>query len=346
MIRRRNESGFTAVELLITLFVAAAFLVASYQLFNLIIKDGGATRSESRAANVAYDYLRQYSASATTIPCTASSPLNASPLTIDGLTNVTVDVSVTCLPDESPNLSQVTANVHYNVPQKTISYSMFTSSAGASSNGDITDGLVAWFKLNGNTNTSVGSPNGNNTDAISTTHDAVQNTAFQFNGTTANITAPSTYSLGSTNVTISCWVWNSGSTASNSGAFVNVGNGGNGYGIGIGSNRFDNGTPGTKIVVLYEGVRWIPTTTDLGTGWHHVVLTINGSGVPAVYLDGSLAGGTMTGTPPNAPTGSTVIGSSASGTARYYKGSIDDVRLYNRALSLSEIIALYGTGAQ
>lgn len=346
MIRTRTESGFTAVELLITLFVAAAFLIASYQLFNLIIKDGGATRSEARAANVAYDYLRQYSTSATTIPCTASSPLNASPLTIDGLTNVTVDVSVTCLPNESPNLSRVSANVHFNVPQKTVSYSTFTSSAGASTNGDITDGLVAWFKLNGNTNTSVGSPNGNNTDAISTTHNAVQDSAFQFNGTTANINAPSTYSLGSTNVTISCWIWNSTSTASNSGSFVNIGNGGNGYGIGIGSSKYDNATPGTKLLVLFEGVRWIPTTTDLGTGWHHVVLTLNGSGTPSVYLDGSLAGGTMTGNQATPPTGSTVIGGSANGTARYYKGSIDDVRLYNRALPLSEIIALYGAGAQ
>jgi len=69
MIRRqRQDSGFTAVELLITLFVAAAFLIAAYQLFNLVVKDGGSTRAESRAANVAYDYLRQYAASSPAPP--------------------------------------------------------------------------------------------------------------------------------------------------------------------------------------------------------------------------------------------------------------------------------------
>ena len=65
------QNGFTVVELLITLFIAAAFLVSGYQLFNLIIKDGGQTRAESRASNVAYDYLRKYSSSAV-FPCVAT----------------------------------------------------------------------------------------------------------------------------------------------------------------------------------------------------------------------------------------------------------------------------------
>ena len=34
---RPSNAGFTAVELLITLFVAAAFIIAGYQLFNIVI---------------------------------------------------------------------------------------------------------------------------------------------------------------------------------------------------------------------------------------------------------------------------------------------------------------------
>ena len=71
MNSRSQQSGFTAVELLITLFVAAAFIVAGYQLFNIVMKDGGETRAESRAGNVAYDYLRRYTDAATN-PCTPS----------------------------------------------------------------------------------------------------------------------------------------------------------------------------------------------------------------------------------------------------------------------------------
>lgn len=151
-----NQSGFTAVELLITLFVAAAFLIASYTLFNLVVKDGGATRAESRAANVAYDYLRQYAASATTIPCSASSPLNDAPLSVDGLVDVSINVTVSCLPDGIDSLSKVQADVTYNHPEQTVSYATYTSSAGASTTSDITNGLVGWWKLNGSANNSVG----------------------------------------------------------------------------------------------------------------------------------------------------------------------------------------------
>jgi len=41
MMHVNKQAGFSAVELLITLFVAAAFLVAGYSLYNVVIKDGG-----------------------------------------------------------------------------------------------------------------------------------------------------------------------------------------------------------------------------------------------------------------------------------------------------------------
>jgi Tfp pilus assembly protein PilE len=343
MSTSNRQSGFTAVELLITLFVAAAFLIASYQLFNLVIKDGGATRAQSRAANVAYDYLRQYAASATTIPCTASSPLNDAPLSVDGLTDVTISVTVSCLPDAIGSLSKVEADITYNNPSQTVAYATYTSSAGASNTGDITNGLVAWWKLNGDANTSVGSPNGVITNATSTTgQGGVTDTAYSFNGSSSSVTASSSYGLGTTNVTISCWIYNP--VATNSGNFVKVG--GTGYGIGMGAASFDNSSPGTKLIMLYEGVRWIATGTTVGTGWHHVVMVIDGSGVPTAYLDG-VSAGTYAGAGPNAPgSASTSIGGGQPGQTRFFNGSIDDVRLYNRALPLSDILALYSAGAR
>jgi prepilin-type N-terminal cleavage/methylation domain-containing protein len=50
----RRTSGFTAVELLITLFVAAAFLIAAYQLFNLVVKDGGLNRAPPTSPTTIY----------------------------------------------------------------------------------------------------------------------------------------------------------------------------------------------------------------------------------------------------------------------------------------------------
>lgn len=342
MIVSRRTSGFTAVELLITLFVAAAFLIAAYQLFNLVVKDGGSTRAESRATNVAYDYLRQYAASSTTIPCTASSPLSGAPLSVDGLTSVTINIDVTCLPAAIASLSKVTATILYNNPQQTIKYATYVSSSGNTNSSDITNGLVAWWKLNGDTNNSVGSANATNSGGTSATgQTGKSNTAFAFNGTNAAASAASNFGLGTTNITISCWIYNP--TATNSGGFVKVGDTG-GYGIGIGNATLDNTSPGTKLIMVYEGVRWIVTGTNVGTGWHHVVMVIDGGGIPTAYLDG-VSAGSYPGAGPNAPS-SVYTYFGAGGYGRYLNGTVDDVRLYNRPLSQSEILSLYSAGAQ
>lgn len=109
-----STAGFTAVELLITLFVAAAFLAAGYQLFNLVIVDGGNTRAESAAGNIAYDYLRRYSDSATN-PCTPSMPVSTTPVTIEGTKDATVTVSISCPQFDTPSVSKVESIIQYGI---------------------------------------------------------------------------------------------------------------------------------------------------------------------------------------------------------------------------------------
>jgi hypothetical protein len=83
-------------------------------------------------------------------------------------------------------------------------------------------------------------------------------------------------------------------------------------------------------------------------GWHHVVLTYNGSGAAtvtnyAIYLDGvSQAvsdGGTGTCT---AVAQQTLIGDSATGNN--WDGKLDEVRIYNRTLTASDVANLYDQG--
>lgn len=342
MKRQSQQSGFTAVELLITLFVAAAFLIAAYQLFNLVVKDGGSTRGESRAANVAYDYMRQYAATATTIPCTASAPLTGAPLTIDGLTSATMNVTITCLPNAISSISKVDVALTYNNPAQTVEYATYVSSSGTTGTPDVTNGLVAWWKLNGNANTSIGSPNGVITNATSTTNSAGQtDMAYAFNGTNATINTASTFGLGATNASISCWIYNP--SATNHGLFVNVGIT-TGFGIGVGNTTTD--TNGSKLVMLFNNVRWVPTSATVGTGWHHIVMVLDGAGTPTGYVDGISAGafaGAGSGVPSNAIT---TIGGINNVPADNFNGSVDDVRLYNRALPLADILALYSAGAK
>ena len=132
MMTPKKQSGFTAVELLITLFVAAAFLVTGYQLYTIIIKDSGNTRAQARAANVAYDYIRRYSPSASN-PCAASTPVSNASISVSGLQNVTVTVNFTCpysppvSPASAPTITAIDVVVSYNTPQQSVEYKTYVN---------------------------------------------------------------------------------------------------------------------------------------------------------------------------------------------------------------------------
>jgi hypothetical protein len=107
-----KQFGFSAVELLITLFVAAMFLVTGYQLYNAVIKDDGQTRAKNIANNLAREYVDKYKSSATN-PCTQQTPLNNSSVTIANLSNVTITVAITCPYASTTTLSKILSTINY-----------------------------------------------------------------------------------------------------------------------------------------------------------------------------------------------------------------------------------------
>lgn len=121
-----KNAGFTAVELLITLFVAAAFLTAGYQLFSLIMKDGGDTRAESIVNNEAYNYLRQYSNTPSN-PCVASTPVTNSGITIENVASPRLTVTITCPQSSTTSLSRVEVSITYGlgVDAKTLKHATY-----------------------------------------------------------------------------------------------------------------------------------------------------------------------------------------------------------------------------
>ena len=83
--------------------------------------------------------------------------------------------------------------------------------------------------------------------------------------------------------------------------------------------------------------------SGFGTGvWHHIVATRRGSSV-YLYLNGTLLGQDNTiSTHPNVAASLELSRRTTGGSPdRYFNGKIDDVRIYNRALSPAEITALY-----
>lgn len=335
-----RESGFTAVELLITLFVAAAFLIAGYQLFNLIIKDGGQTRSESRAANVAYDYLRQYAATSTSIPCVASTPLTNAGITVAGLSAVTVTVVVSCLSGTVNSVSKVDVAISYNAPVQTLEYATFVSSTGDTGSADITNGLVAWWKFNGDANDSSGlGNNGTVVGAAQTTgQTSAPDTAYAFVASSPqqviNFNTPS--SLGAT-TTITAWVrptnYEAGQSTIVQGVnplsyYVSLNTDGS-----LQTYRFGTNPPG----YASSGTGTVPLNQ-----WTHVAAVWDASSVK-LYVNGILKT-TVATTGVGLVGAQTIVG--AETTARQFLGSIDDVRIYNRVLSSAEIASLYSGSAK
>lgn len=356
MIRKLNAQGFTAVELLITLFVAAAFLIAGYQLFDVIIKDGAETRAESEASNIAYDYLRRYSDQAAN-PCAASTPITSQAVEGQGLTDATISISISCPQEDAPSLSKIEAVVVYNKPAQTVRYATFVDkSTGASPIVTVTDGLVAWWKLNnGSVASEVGPTNstGHGQIAPIINRDGVQVQAYNFNpadGESGYISATLTgLPAGDTPHTISLWV-NPTSLPSSSGRVdpFSMGN--------AATNQYSSIDLNDTRVSWYFFYNDIYTTTPAPIGtWTLITLTYSGSGGTTtnkkIYLNGAVTAsqqqGASYGQLLNLPSPTTVnIGRDWGRATAYYSGRIDDVRIYNRALSASEVLQLYNGGPQ
>lgn len=113
---RPVSQGFSAVELLVALVVAAVFLFGGFNFYNTIANFSVESRGRSNADRIAYDYLRRYE-STIGPTCAASTPLNQQALTddanVDGLSQPTITVIISCPLSAVPTLSKIIARVEY-----------------------------------------------------------------------------------------------------------------------------------------------------------------------------------------------------------------------------------------
>lgn len=129
MSAHRYQAGFSAVELLITLFIAAAFIATAYQLYSVIIKTDGDTQAHARASNIAYDNLRRYIPQ-TTNPCTTVTPSPAPSIPAgSGLSNSSITVTFTCPYASlgSTGITKVQVSVKYGSPQQEVIHATYVS---------------------------------------------------------------------------------------------------------------------------------------------------------------------------------------------------------------------------
>jgi hypothetical protein len=202
-------------------------------------------------------------------------------------------------------------------------------------------GLVGYWSLNSNAKDATPYSNNGTVTAATLTTDRKgrANSAYSFNGTSAYIDLPITPTYGG--LTVSLWfnaasisgdnprlLANSHTDASdNTGFELMFRNGG-------GSGFFDVGNGSTNGMAGW-------TQQLVGGQWYHYVGVYDGSHVYA-YLNGvQVASANYSGGAIAASGFNVDIGRDSSYAGDYFNGVIDDVRIYNRGLNISEVQALY-----
>jgi hypothetical protein len=102
-----------------------------------------------------------------------------------------------------------------------------------------------------------------------------------------------------------------------------------------------------RFAMSFAGVRALgPAKPNPGQWYHLVGVRDSVKGELRLYVDGALAGTVSACLPQGAPTGNTVIGRGKFGgnPVDYLDGTVDNVHLYDRALTATEIKQLYDSG--
>jgi hypothetical protein len=204
---------------------------------------------------------------------------------------------------------------------------------------NLNKGLVAWYPFNGNAKDESGNQNDGKVKGaiLSQNRHGNPNLAYRFDGKDDYISAPHQPYLNfpSGNLTISMW-----STIQNRNAPIHF----------IGKDTGGGTRP--KWIFIFRGGHlsfhvvppnnaWYASTNFRlpQVGWHHYLVTKNGSRY-TIYVDGMSV--SQSDGVPDLPTNNSApltIGQAEGGG--WVNGSIDDVRIYNRALSATEVKSLY-----
>ena len=330
---RRASRGFTLVELLIVIVVIAILAAIT------IVAYGGVT-SRAHTAVVKSDFsqastfLEGYQATNGNYPTDQPTAVGAGLKADNG---TTIAYSANAAYDQYC-LAETGNGVTYSI----------TSADKTPTIGDCT-GLVGWWTFDGGSLNDMSGYNNTATDAGATTttdQNGQANDAYSFDGTDT-ITCGSDVSLQpATSVTVSAWVrpTSFGQTA-NAGydGILNFGVGGYWLELGAsgGAGFYIGATGGT----VNNSSGSTPTNA-----WYQIAGTYT-SGNYTVYLNGvqvlnqTTATGTIVQYTGTGGVGCE-IGAIKNTAGRYFIGSIDDVRVYNRVLSPTEIQNLYNAGAQ
>lgn len=202
------------------------------------------------------------------------------------------------------------------------------------------NGLVAWYPFNGNTNDESGNGRNATNNGATLTVDRFNsnNKSYYFNGTNAGITAtnfPTSYS----SYTISGWFKTDTTYYEDCNIFTQSGSWteSSSFGISAAGNNYNARHRKSDYVLI--GAANLP----LEKNWVHVATTWDGAMI-RVYKNGNLEDSVPCSTKSNFIANFRIgNGIAGGGIGYYFRGKIDDLGIWNRALSQMEIVRLYNS---
>lgn len=218
-------------------------------------------------------------------------------------------------------------------------------------------GLVGYWSFDEGSGTKAEdfSPDGTNTGTLTnspTWVDGKVGKALSFDGTNQYVTMGNTNDISTGDFTIAFWM-NPDNVSQMRHMVSKRENGGYYRQYQVSTGYVQNGFPVNGKQVSFFGHdgsnhQSIRTTNDVIDGaWHHVTVTRTSSGI-LIYIDGVSVSVTIehAGISSENFTNSANFNIGYDNGSNYYKGLLDEVRVYNRALSGTEITNLYQTSAK
>lgn len=342
-ITRSGRGAFTLIELLATIAILAILAgmagvyIAGYVQTSKKIAD-------QRTLLTLNDALNRWKCEGGTVTAlTTYTPISRvvgylqSPVQWGGLTHNVMNTSKTY---HGSSIAATGTGAQYHFTR----YNTYSADNTGVTPGQLTgqgSGLVGWWKLDQANGGNDLSGNGNTASASGTSfgtvadHKGKANGATSFDGSTSNVAFNSYINFSDTSPwTFSLWMYWTKTSADN--RFV--GSGGSNCYIGLyEAGYYPDFTfrAGAPTYTLYD----IPNNSSNGCGntWKHITFVADGKGTLWFYKDGSLFQ-TLTGVSTSFNFKQLGVGYTGYGV---YGGYISDVRIYNRALSASEVSQLY-----
>ena len=320
----KKQKGFTIVELLIVVVVIAILAAITIVAYNGI--QNRSKQSAVQASLVQAVKTIELAKVANTAGTYPDSQANANIKSGSGVT-------LTYTYNATSNAYCVQA------VNGTIQYSATNFSTDPVVGGCATNGLVGWWPLNGNGNNSAGSLPVTLTGTPTTGQNGQTNSAYAFTGTQTGNVAGSESIIPDT-MTFSFWVRPVAWTSSTATSFIGKRSSSSNNGVFI---MYLNSSSSLAIDCGGSSNRWTTGFVPQFNQWTHIVVSCSSIEL-AAYANGSLLG-TTTRSSMNL-SNATELGFGHDRGSYYLDGSMDDIRLYNRALSLAEVQQLFSNGAQ